>query len=127
MATSQKFILGTDERGSLTEELPFVNANQSYSRFLTANIQVNLAVPSWAKKFKLTVSSGGFVYVGQGTGTLALPQKTDNSWVIQACEANPILRGLIGNDGMPAQSLRFVSPADTEINVIFYEDDRRAS
>ncbi len=122
MATSQKFILGIDERGSLTEELPFVNANQSYSRFLTANMQVNLTVPSWAKKFKLTIASGGFVYVGKGSGTLALPQQDDNSWLIQACEANPILRGL-----EDVQMLRFISPADTQINVILYADDRIAN
>ena len=123
MATSQKFILSTDERGSVTEELPFVTASQSYTRFLTANTEVALTVPSWAKKFKLTVSSGAFVYVGQGNSPIVLPSQGDNSWLVQSCEANPILRGLKDGANRAIQVLRFISPSDAQINVILYRDD----
>ncbi len=124
MAIAQKFILNPDERGSITEELPFVTQRQSFSRFLTANTEVVLSVPEWAKKFKLTVSAGGFVYVGHGTAAIVLPQQADNSWLQQECETNPILRGLTDLNNNHIDNLRFISPADVQINVILYPDDR---
>ena len=117
----QKFILTPDERGSITEEIPFVGAGQVFSAALAANNEATLSVPTDAKRFKLTVAPGGFVYVGFGNTPITIPTASDPNWSTQVMEPNPILRGLKNSLNEDISTLRFISTTDTQINVIFYD------
>ena len=120
MATDKKFILNPDDRGSITEEIPFVGSEQSYSTLLTGGIEFTLAVPARAKRAKFTIQPGGWVHIGFGDTALTPPGS--GSWSNQNMEPNPILRTLTDDAGNPITTLRFLSAntGTVEINVIFY-------
>ena len=125
MGLFSKLIIGRDDSGYVTNEIPWGQISQMQKVRMAAGVEETLTVPTWAYHIKYTVAPGGIVWCGLGTTPL-LPASL--TFTNEASELNPILRPAFDYLGKRISTLRFLSENDTFISVIFYrKNDSEAS
>ena len=116
-----KLKLGRDDAGYVTNEIPWASLEQSLKVKLDIGVEKTLAVPSFAFRFKITVSPGGVVWCGHGSTPLAI---ATTNFVNETSEQNPIIRSVFDASGTRISTLRFLSETDDAfVQVIFYKRD----
>lgn len=121
MGFIRKFILGRDDGGYVTNEVPWVSLEQGQKIELEGGVEKTLAVPTWAFRIKFTVNPGATVWCGHGSTPL---QQSESDWLNELSELNPIVRPAFDAGGIRISTLRFlaepVDGPDAWVHVIFY-------
>ena len=118
MGFFSKLVIGRDDNGYVTNEIPWPDVNQANKIGLTAGITESLPVPTWAYRIKYTVAPGGIVWCGHGANPLV--PAIGGSFSNEASELNPILRPAFDHLCNRISTLQFLSENDTFLSVIFY-------
>ena len=117
----RKLVLGRDDQGYVTNEIPWASLAQSQKTLLEGGVEQTLAVPTWAFRIKFTISPGSVVWCGHGSTPL---QHATDSFTNELSELNPIVRPAFDAAGDRISTLRFLAETaagtDAWVHVIFY-------
>ena len=120
MTAIRRLILGKDDNGTVTNEIPWGDITQLLKSGLSTGVEITLPIPIWVFKFKYTVAPGGIVWCGHGATPLVL---AGASFTKEISELNPIVRPAFDSKGDRISTLRFLSENDTFVHVVFYKKD----
>lgn len=121
MGFKRKLKLGRDDGGYVTNEIPWGSIEQLHKTKLENGVEITLAVPTWAFRYKCTPAPGGAVWCGHGSVSLQIAQ--DGVWINELSEMNPIIRPTFDAGNNRISTLRFLSENDTWMHVTFYSKD----
>ena len=114
----RRLVLGRDDNGYVTNEIPWGSLEQGQKVSLHAGVEETLTVPSWAFRIKYTIAPGGVVWCGHGSTALVVATDTFSN---ELSELNPIIRPVFDSAANRISTLRFLSENDTWAHVIFYD------
>ena len=93
MGFLRALIVSRDSGGYVTGEIPWGSVEQSYKIKLGIGVEETLAVPTWAFRFKFTITAGT-VWCGHGVTPLVA---ATNAWATETSEPNPQILSQVGH------------------------------